>query len=418
MLRIISALKAVRNRWVISVLLLVQFTYGLSTMTGTGNIFYNLIYLNNNSLLDLDSTYLVVHGTTANGLPDQKYNKKQVEEIYNKLKQHKDVISYGTYYDDNIILDTKTRPLDSRLIAGLTNRNFGINEPIIRTIVIDENYYQLIKSQLKQGQRFSAEDFHKMSNQQVNVLAGSFFRKYFKIGDVLNGQYKIIGFLPNKYIVNSNTSNVYLKLDKAMLVPMYEDRYDYYGSMFLRLYQGTLLKLRQGADLEQLTQILQLPESDVDLSLKNLGEEIRHNVTSNTYVEIPQLILGSSFILFSVIGVAVTTIVSIMIRKREFGIRLALGESTRGIFGQILIENSIIGVMGLGLSLAHFTWKFNKLLKFSSEMGSASPLDLKVNGSILLFIFLILFTVIAVSSFFVYRFIRKQEPKSLIGGME
>ena len=188
--------------------------------------------------------------------------------------------------------------------------------------------------------------------------------------------------------------------------------------MFTRLHLGTLLKLRPGANLDQLNQIIQLPGNTVNLGIKNLGEEIHQNVADNAYTEIPQLIIGFSFILFLVIGIVVTTIVSILIRKREFGIKLALGESTSGLLSQIIIENSIIGVAGMGLSLAHFNWKYKKLLQISSEINLASPLDFKLNGSILLIIFLILITIIVLSSFFVYLFIRKQEPKSLIGGME
>ena len=42
---------------------------------------------------------------------------------------------------------------------------------------------------------------------------GSYFKKYFQVGDTINNQYTIIGFLPeNKFIVDNNTTNVYLKL--------------------------------------------------------------------------------------------------------------------------------------------------------------------------------------------------------------
>ncbi|MDT3428258.1 putative ABC transport system permease protein [Paenibacillus forsythiae] len=418
MFRIKDALRALSIRWVISILLLVQFTYGLSTIAGTGNIFFNLHYLKINSVLDFDSTYLVVPGRITNGLQDERYTKEQVEEIYNKLKNHKDVISFGTYYADNIVLDTKTHPLDSRLIAEFTKTHVGFNDPFINTIVIDENYYRLLNLKLSSGHGFSAQDFRKNSTQEANILAGSYFKKYYKTGDLINDQYRIIGFLPDKYIVNNNTSNVYLKLDKAMILPMPEDRYNDYNLMLSRLHLTTILKLRPGANLEQLTQIIQFPGDDVKLSLRNLGEDIRHNIADNTYSEIPQMVLGLSFILFSVIGIVVTTMVSIMIRKREFGIKLALGESTLGIFSQITIENVIIGITGIGLSLVHFMWKYKRLLQFSREMNLASPLDLKMNGSILIIIFLVFMTIISISSFFVYLFLRRQELKSLIGGME
>lgn len=245
MLRIKNAFLALRIRWVISILLLIQFTYGLSTITGTSNIFYNLHYMNSQSLLDLDSTYLVVPDKITDEL--QKHTKNDVEEIYDNLKRHPDVIAYGTYYEDNVILDTKAHPLDRQLIADLTNHSLGLNEPIIRTIVIDEPYNRILNL------KFTEQDFRKNSNDETNVLVGSYFKRYYKIGDILNDQYRIIGFLPDKYMVNNNTSNVYLKLDKAMLIPMPEDIYTLYDAMISRLQFSTVLKLRPGADLEQLT---------------------------------------------------------------------------------------------------------------------------------------------------------------------
>ncbi|EBK2059973.1 ABC transporter permease, partial [Salmonella enterica subsp. enterica serovar Typhi] len=221
-----------------------------------------------------------------------------------------------------------------------------------------------------------------------------------------------------KYIVNNNSTNVYLNLNKAMLIPMPEDRYNNYDSMYSRLFYGTVLKLREGANLNELTRIIQLPESKVNISLNSLGKDVGENIKATFYAQIPQLILGCSFILFSIISIAITTIVSIMIRKREFGIKLALGESTRGILGQIIIENSIVGVMGTCLSLAYFISKFNRLLQKSSEFDMASVLDFKMNGPIFLLIFIILMTILVCSSYIVYPYIRKQEIKSLIGGME
>lgn len=417
MYRVKDAFKALKKRWVVSLLLLIQFTYGLSTITGTSNIFYNLYSMNFNSILDLNSTFLVV--PDGNVTSTGNTTKEQVEGIYNKLKDHKDVISFGTYSEATVILDTKARPLDSELVEAFTRspKTSGLREPYINGIVIDENYNRLLDLKVSKGQGFSAQDFNKNSNEETNVLAGSFFKKFYKLGDLINNQYRIIGFLPDKYIVNANMSNTYLKLDKAIIIPMSKDRYNNADSMLMRLQFNTVLKLRSGADLEQLTQIVQL-QGNSPLKLENLGDTVRKTIKENAYLEIPQLVLGLSFVLFSVIGIVVTTMVSILIRRREFGIKLAFGESTIGVFSQITYENLMIGIAGLGLSLLHFTWKYKDLLQVSSEINMANPLDFKLNGSILVIVFFIFMCIISIASFFIYLFIRKQEPKSLIGGME
>lgn len=420
MLKIKAAFKALRNRGVISILLLIQFTYGLSTLTSFGSILNNFYYLNNNSLLELDNTYLVVPGSNYSMIETQKHNydKEQIEGIYRKLDDNKDVLQYGTYYQETLVLDEKKGPLDSRLVKEMTKPNSGLDVPYIDSIVIDENYYNMLDLKWDKGHGLSKEDFNKNSNQQVNILVGDYFKKYFKIGDLINNQYQINGFLPNKYIVNNNTSNVYLNLDKMVLVPMPDDRYNEFDFMYSRLFHGTLLKLREDANLERLTQMIQLPESDIDLSLKSLKEEVHTNIRDTFYALTPLLIVGLLFILFAVIGIAVTTIVSLMIRKREVGIRLALGESHLGIMSQILIENSIIGISGTVLSIAYFSWKFRKVLQQSSEHDIASVLNLEFNGAFFLLNIMTLMTILIISGMIVYLFIKKQEPKSLIGGME
>lgn len=419
MIRMKAAVKALRKRWVISLLLLIQFTYGLSTITSSGNIFYNFYYLLHHSMLELDSTYLVIPGKNF-GMADaerNKYDKNQMEELYRHLDQNPDVLAYGTYYENIVLLD-KSSPMDPRLLEEMTKSNSGLDDPFIQSIVIDKNYYSLLDLKLSKGQGLLPQDFERTNDQQVNVLVGSYFKNYFEIGDFINEQYRINGFLPDKYIVNNNTTNTYLNLDKAMLIPMPKDQSSDYDSMYYRLFLGTVLKLREDANLDQLSQVLRLPESKVDISLHSLEEGVRANIRSSIYAQIPQLILAGCFLFFSVISIALATIVSILIRKREFGIRLAVGESVRGIWGQIILENSIIGLVGTGLSLSYFILKFKRLLQQSSEYDMASVLSFRFNTPIFLLIFIILMIIIVCSSFVVYPFIRKQEIKSLIGGME
>lgn len=91
--------------------------------------------------------------------------------------------------------------------------------------------------------------------------------------------------------------------------------------MFLRLHQSTVLYLQNGADVKKLEESIQLKGNGGTFHLKSLGDEINEDVTLNGYSEIPQLIVGILFVVFSIVGIVVTTIVSILMRKREFGIK-------------------------------------------------------------------------------------------------
>lgn len=421
MMRIKSAFLALKKRFLFSVLLLIQITFGLATITSSINVFYNLHHLNDksSSVLNVDKTYLVTFERTTDRLQSNQFNKEQIQAVYNTIHQNKDVISYGTYEESLIEIESSNRPLQNSMIADLKHKTFHDERPTVQTIVVDENYYKLLHLPLKPEEVFLHEDFQKNSEDKTKVLMGSYFKKYFQVGDTINNQYTIIGFLPeNKFIVDNNSTNVYLKLDYAMIMPMSSDRYENYEGMFLRLHQSTVLHLQKDADIKKLEESIQLKGNGGTFHLKNLGDEINIDVTLNSYSEIPQLIIGILFILFSIVGIVVTTIVSILMRKREFGIKIVFGESKFGMFIQIVLENIIVAIAGLGMSLVYFSWRYGRLLQMSKDFKVASVLDFKLNMPIIFLVFLFLLLIIIVSNFIVFLFIRKLEPKTLIGGME
>ncbi|HDR7287605.1 ABC transporter permease [Bacillus cereus group sp. Bc005] len=420
-MRIKSAFIALKKRFLFSVLLLIQITFGLATITSSINVFYNLNYLNDksSSVLNGDKTYLVTFEMTTDRLQSNQFNKEKIQAVYNTIHQNKDVISYGTYEERVIEIESSNRPFQNSMITDLKHKTFHDERPTIKTIFVDENYYKMLHLPLKPEEGFSYDDFQKNSEEKTKVLMGSYFKKYFQVGDTINNQYTITGFLPeNKFIVNNNTTNTYLKLDYAMIMPMSFDRFEKYEAMFLRLHQSTVLYLQKGADVKKLEESIQLKGNGGTFHLKSLGDEINEDVTLNGYSEIPQLIVGILFIVFSIVGIVVTTIVSILMRKREFGIKIAFGESKFGMFIQIVLENIIVAITGLGMSIAYFSWRYGVLLQMSKDLKEATVLDFKLDMPILFFVFLFLLLIIIVSNVTVFLFIRKLEPKTLIGGME
>ncbi|OJD76032.1 ABC transporter permease, partial [Bacillus sp. P14-1] len=401
MMKIKSAFLALKKRLLFSVLLLIQITFGLATITSSINVFYNLHHLNDksSSVLNVDKTYLINFETTADRSQSNKFNKEQIQEVYKTIQQNKDVISYGTYEQRVIEIESSNRPLQTSMINDLKHKTYHDDTPTIKTIFVDENYYKLLHLPLKFEEGFLHEDFQKNSEEKTKVLMGSYFKKYFQVGDTINNQYTITGFLPeNKFIVNNNTTNTYLKLDYAMIMPMSSNRYEKYEAMFLRLHQSTVLYLQKGADIKKLEESIQLKGNDGTFYLKSLGEEINEGVTLDSYSEIPQLIVGILFILFSIVGIVVTTIISILMRKREFGIKIAFGESKFGMFIQIVLENIIVAIVGLGMSLVYFSWRYGALLQMSKDIKTVTVLDFKLDMPILFLVFLFLLLIIVVSN--------------------
>lgn len=137
-MRLKSALMALKNRLLISIFLLIQFTFGLAAITLSINMLCNFHYLENssNSLLDLESTYFITYdGMTTDRLKADQFNKGQVEEIYKKMQQNKDVISYGTYEESIIELESSNRPLQESMLEELKNKTFRDKNPTILSLI-------------------------------------------------------------------------------------------------------------------------------------------------------------------------------------------------------------------------------------------------------------------------------------------
>lgn len=421
MFRIKDAYQALHNRWIISILLVVQFTLGLSVVTGTVNILYNIHYLNTKSLLDFETTYLVAPNEFSDSLAFQNFQPTQVDEVYRQLEDHPDVIAYGTYYENSLFFEEADH-LEDRLRRELT-QSAGFPFPQIQAIAIDENYNQLLNFRVVKGQGFSEQDFQNEGHEAFPVLAGSFFKDYYEIGEFIQDQYYIIGFIEDGYIVNNNTIDIYLKTNKAVIMPMSINIYNDFHTKFNRLEYGTILQLHPDGNLDEIHDILRL-ETDhnepyiVELSATHFGEQVQGHLQEDLIIEVPQLMFIAIFILFVLISIITSTLVSILIRRREFGIKLALGESTGGLFSQIVLEIFMIALMGFGFSTVYFAWTYSDLLRTSREFNSASVLDIKLDFHILFLIFLVLMAIVVIASLILYPYIKKQEPKSMIGEID
>ncbi|HDR8277067.1 TPA: ABC transporter permease, partial [Bacillus cereus] len=123
-MRIKSAFLALKKRFLFSVFLLIQITFGLATITSSINVFYNLHYLNDksSSVLNGDKTYLVTFEMTTDRLQSNQFNKEKIQAVYNTIYQNKDVISYGTYEERVIEIESSNRPFQNSMITDLKNK--------------------------------------------------------------------------------------------------------------------------------------------------------------------------------------------------------------------------------------------------------------------------------------------------------
>ena len=71
------------------------------------------------------------------------------------------MISYGTYEQRVIEIESSNRPLQTSMINDLKHKTYHDDRPTIKTIFVDENYYKLLHLPLKFEEGFLHEDFQK-----------------------------------------------------------------------------------------------------------------------------------------------------------------------------------------------------------------------------------------------------------------
>lgn len=422
-MRFNSALKELWNRKIISVLIVFQFTLGLFHFITSVNIYYSMNYLSNNNkcLLDINTTYFM---RTYNKKQYKDFNqemKDSVNKVYEALINSKLIEGYGSYNTYMPFeLKNSSKPITEELKSSLINPQTHVDKPTIETIMIDKGYYDMLKKSLSKGKGFTAADFEKKPEEKQGVILGSFFEKYFDIGDIINNKFIVYGFLKkDKFIPIQNVGNIYAKFDKRMILPNTNYTMNDSESRYYELVQGTLLKLKNKEDADAVNKLLLDKGKDLQFYIKNLGEDIHdENVAVNKNekpIIIMEIIIGAFFIL----GIVVTTLASILIRKREFGIKLAFGESLKGIFYQLLIENFITFFIGFVLSLVYFRIKYADVIRNANATGIAGIFDVKLNLPILVIVFLITFSIVIIANMIILElFLKKLEPKELIGGIE
>ena len=81
------------------------------------------------------------------------------------------------------------------------------------------------------------------------------------------------------------------------------------------------------------------------------------------------------------------------------------------MFIQIVLENIIVAITGLGMSIAYFSWRYGVPLQMSKDLKEATVLDFKLDMPILFLVFLFLLLIIIVSNVIVFCLLESSNRK-------
>lgn len=421
---------------VLCFLILCQFIY-----------YYNTRYKLYTEIMDEDHTIVVDQSTVDK---DLKRKKKTLDEIF-KLK------------DSGVISEIS--------IVSKMGESFEIGEKYYPCYQLSENMLNKLNIELEKGRSFTKDELEVSTyRQEIPIIIGNRLGNYLKVGDTVstaynyadeNGEYcykrilKVIGIAKYGKLVtfaaSSNPADIFIN-DYGIYAPLSVWKYylkdNTHKSIIIERnieskkafglqyeLQDNLMISNNSDYLEALLhdrfQILISQDRDTEAVKEIINDICKKNKANIRFQTLKQTneIMGSLFsqgllailtltiilFVFSIAGIIGTTLYSINMRRKEFGIRISQGATLNDIAFLILKEILLNNVLALILAVTSF-----KLVELyiSKYLGSKVEYTylVSVNFSILMMVFgMILFSSL-VTSIIPMRRIMRLDVIELIRG--
>ena len=314
-------------------------------------------------------------------------------------------VSYPDYLDMRDRNQVFSSLLAQRLILTSLN-NSGQNE-IIPAAIVSGNYFSLLGVTAAQGRTFVPEEDQSPGAHSVAVISYRLWQRRFgadpnlpgKTISLNNRNFTIVGVAPEGFV----GANIGLAPDiwiplmmQADLYPGRPDRLKERGTRWLdvigRLKPGVSLEQARAAMnplVAQLSQENPATNKGTSLTIVRSGHGAVGIQSTLTPVLTLLLAVVILVLLIACFNIANLLIARATARRREIGIRLAMGATRGRIIRQLLTESVLLSVLGgmLGLLLAY--WTSNLLLAFKPPTSLPLFLDLHLDGRVLTFTALI-----------------------------
>jgi predicted permease len=304
----------------------------------------------------------------------------------------------GIFAADFVDLKAQTRTLDAMATYTLdaaTLERHGTPELVV-SAVVTSNFFSVLGSRAAVGRAFSEDDVANAPGR-LAILSHAYWQSRFG-GDArivgksitLNGiPFTIVGVMPPEFDFPREAN---LWATPAEIVPedaIGQARRDFAGrGNYLRTVVG---RLRPGVprdvaeqELAQLVERLPNPNDIkrsvhlVDMQQQSIGK-IRPALA---------MLLGSAVLvlLIACLNVANLTLTRATSRRREIGIRLAIGASRSRIGRQLLIESLLLAVLGGSVGIALSRAVLDMLVRFAPDETPRLAM-VQLDGHVLAFAF-------------------------------
>lgn len=371
---------------------------------------YNFIYSN------INDTYEVL-GTKDGFILEQEgfsidYNFDNQKKVYDELINNTN-LNVGLFF---VTAYRTTETLNFNITKDVQypqDFRYNIireNTDLIPMVHINRGLYKYVNFDIIEGESFLDS---KVSDDEVPVIAGYDYKNKYKLGDtiVLDGniKYKIVGFLKkdenflykSKYIFEEICN-----LNSFLIAPSEIDTFNN-GEKFNELFNNLVIfPNNKSIDKNYLNDVLK--KNNLDYEIKSFKEEEESYIDRlghGAKLKLIQVGILNIFVIFGLVSIIMTSIIR---RKREFGVRFALGYTKYNIINLIFKEFASLVLIAYALCLTYY--KIFPKSRFGDyiiiKIGFVQAVALGVVSIIILIII-----IVAIS----YR-ILKLQPHKLIGG--
>lgn len=381
-------LYGIKTRKNSAVLTVIQLTFTLFISYSILNIYFDGAIVNSSNrwaLNDIEEIYLI------NAKDDsivRRDNDLYIELVEKINEEEKGLI--GAYSTISLYIES-------------------LNDYDIIGVSINEDYYNMLNENFIQGKGFNGEDFLFNPSNPIPIILGNDYKNKCKINDVFEDKYSgqkyiVVGFLKaNKYFIESNYYlSSYINSKNSFIVPMSENSPPIGSKEFFIKFNDNEEKIIN---------------SD-EIIIKNMKEAIKSDL--NGFFEsnkqwIPFLIIS---VFIALIGVIISTILSITFRRREFGIRIVLGENFKAICLKVISENIILSIIASILTI-FLTYIINiNFIKATRYNTVENIVFINFNMTFFIPIVLTIIIINIFTSLILFEILKRVQPKELIGGTE
>jgi putative ABC transport system permease protein len=363
-----EAAKSIFKSRVFSLIIIIQLSISFLTLIAGVNLVQGTLNQLNKFSNVFDES-CTINLTNANMMPSFEYKEttqKELLQYYKELLNDKNIVKMGACWTGG--------PGVFKLsdLGAITNGKFqGLCSPIY----IDKNFFNYFKSMnISSGRNFTEEDFSKNNGELIPIIISEDLKNIMPINSVIIGKLKVVGILKNNNnLFYDNTGSIYTGVtqkERTIIVPINYNNKSNREAITYGILNNTMITLKNSSLSEEYINKIKTNISNISpiaFDIYKVKDKKAEYINSIKTPIVMSISFAAILIIFSFFGIMSIILTSLIRRKKEFGIKLAIGWTFKDICSQVIIEIFLLGIVSYFIAV---------ILSLVSMQGGLYDLDL------------------------------------------